>query len=54
LSIQDSLKIENYKNHIDTYKYISRDNYNNEFFLDKASNYADSIISVENDNIYAR
>lgn len=54
LSIQDSLKIENYKNHINTYKYISRDNYNNEFFLDKASNYADSIISIENDNIYAK
>jgi len=54
LSIQDSLKIENYKNHIDTYKYISRDNYNNEYFLDKAYNYADSIISIENDNIYAK
>ena len=54
LSIQDSLKIENYKAHIDTYKYISRDNYNNEYFLDKASNYADSIISIENDNNYAR
>ena len=54
LSIQDSLKIENYKNHIDTYKYISRDNYNNEYFLDKAYNYADSIISIENDNNYAR
>ena len=54
LSIQDSLKIENYKTHIDTYKYISRDNYNNEYFLDKACNYADSIISIENDNNYAR
>ena len=54
LSIQDSLKIENYKNHIDTYKYISRDNYNNEYFLDKAYNYADSIISIENDNNYAK
>ena len=54
LSIQDSLKIENYKNHIDTYKYISRDKYNNEYFLDKAYNYADSIISIENDNNYAK
>ena len=54
LSIQDSLKIENYKKHIDTYKYISRDNYNNEYFLDKALKYVDSIRFIENDNNYAR
>ena len=54
LTIQDSLKIENYKAHIDTYKYISRDNYNNEYFLDKALKYVDSIRFIENDNNYAR
>ena len=53
LSIQDSLKIEKYKRHIDTYKYISRDNYNNEYFLDKALKYVDSIHQIDKDNNFA-
>ena len=54
LSNQDSLKIEKYKTHINTYNYISRDNYNNEYFLDKALKYVDSIRLIEDDNNYAK
>lgn len=50
---QDSLKLEQYKVHINTLQYISRQNYNNEFFLDIALQYIDSIYQIENDNNYA-
>ena len=53
LSNLDSLKIEKYKTHINTYNYISRDNYNNEYFLDLALQYVDSIRQTEKDNIFA-
>ena len=53
LLIQDSLKIEQYKTHINTLQYISRQNYNNEFFLDMALQYIDSIYQIDNDNNYA-
>ena len=52
LSIQDSLKIEQYKNHISTLKYISRENHNNDYFLDLALKYIDSIRLLEKDNNY--
>tara|TARA_B110000003_G_scaffold75663_1_gene77265 strand:- start:418 stop:5211 length:4794 start_codon:yes stop_codon:yes gene_type:complete len=50
--IQDSLKIEKYKNHISTLKYISRENHNNDYFLDLALKYIDSIRLLEKDNNY--
>tara|TARA_B100000614_G_scaffold196301_1_gene177587 strand:+ start:576 stop:5318 length:4743 start_codon:yes stop_codon:yes gene_type:complete len=53
LSVQDSLKIEKYKNHINTLQYISRQNYNTEFFLDLALKYVDSILQIQDDNTYA-
>ena len=49
---QDSLKIEKYKTHINTLKYISRENHNNEYFLDLALEYIDSIRLLEKDNNY--
>ena len=52
LSIQDSLKIEQYKNHISTLKYISRENHNNDYFLDLALKYIDSIRLLQKDNNY--
>ena len=51
--VQDSLKIEKYKNHINTLQYISRQNYNTEFFLDLALKYVDSILQIQDDNTYA-
>ena len=53
VSVQDSLKIEKYKNHINTLQYISRQNYNTEFFLDLALKYVDSILQIQDDNTYA-
>ena len=53
VSVQDSLKIEKYKNHINTLQYISRQNYNTEFFLDLALKYVDSIFQLQDDNTYA-
>jgi len=53
VSVQDSLKIEKYKNHINTLQYISRQNYNTEFFLDLALKYVDSILQIQGDNNYA-
>ena len=50
---QDSLKLEQYKVHINTLQYISRQNYNNEFFLEIALQYIDSIYQIDNDNNYA-
>ena len=50
--IQDSLKIEKYKNHISTLKYISRENHNNDYFLDLALKYIDSIRLLEKNNNY--
>ena len=53
VSVQDSLKIEKFKNHINTLQYISRQNYNSEFFLDIALKYVDSILQIQDDNNYA-
>ena len=46
-------KIEKYKNHINTLQYISRQNYNDEFFLGLATQYVDSIKQIDNKNKYA-
>ena len=53
LSIQDSLSVERYKTHINTLQYISRDNYNNEYFLELALQYVDSIRLIDENNIHA-
>ena len=52
-TVEDSLKIEKYKNHINTLQYISRQNYNDEFFLGLATQYVDSIHQIDNENRYA-
>ena len=53
VSREDSLKIEKFKNHVNTLQYISRQNYNNEYFLDLALEYVDSIQQINIDNDYA-
>ena len=53
VSTEDSLKIEKFKNHVNTLQYISRQNYNNEYFLDLALEYVDSIQQINIDNDYA-
>ena len=53
LSTQDSLFVERYKTHINTLQYISRDNFNNEYFLELALQYVDSIRLIDENNIHA-
>ena len=50
----DSLKIERYKKHVISLDYISRHTNNNKYYLSLTSNYCDSIIKIDNENLFAK
>ena len=50
----DSLKIEKYKKHVISLDYISRHTNNNKYYLSLTSNYCDSIIEIDNENLFAK
>ena len=49
----DSAKIERFKTHINSLRYISRQTFNNEFFLNLSLKYVDSIKKYDSDNRFA-
>ena len=52
-SENDSVKIERFKRHVNSLRYISRQTLNNEFFLNLSLKYVDSIKKYDNDNRFA-
>lgn len=49
----DSLLIKELSNHVETYLYVARNNYNNPIFLDVAKTYSDSILKIDKQNNFA-
>ena len=53
ISENDSVKIERFKRHVNSLRYISRQTLNNEFFLNLSLKYVDSIKKYDNENRFA-
>ena len=49
----DSVKIERFKKHVNSLRYISRQTFNNEYFLNLSLKYIDSIKKYDNTNRFA-
>lgn len=49
----DSVKIERFKRHVNSLRYISRQTFNNEYFLNLSLKYIDSIKKYDNTNRFA-
>mgnify|MGYP001318320345 CR=1 FL=1 len=50
----DSVKIERFKRHVNSLRYISRQTFNNEYFLNLSLKYIDSIKKYDNTNRFAQ